>query len=131
MTQNTGSSAIDRSVLEQIRMLEGPGRQGLLEKVVTLYLCDSQKLVEKIRTCVEGKDADALRRAAHTLKSSSANVGAVGVFEICRRIEEGTADGSLPSSGSQVERLEGEYGSVRQELQAMLETGQWKDNGCA
>ena len=132
MTEESRSPSIDRSVLDQIRMLEGPGRQGLLEKVVGLYLSDSLKVMEKIRSSVGTGDAEALRRAVHTLKSSSANVGACAVSKACRRIEEEAAAGNPPPSGSpELERLEEEYRSVRQELQAILEAGSGEAMGSA
>ena len=121
MAEKTGSSPIDRSVLEGIRMLEGPGGHGLLEKVVTLYLSDSLKQMERIRSSAGTGDAESLRRAAHTLKSSSANVGATGVSDICRKIEEETGAGKPPAAGSpMLEKLENEYRSACKELQAIL-----------
>ena len=121
MTERTGSAPIDRSVLESIRMLEGSGGQGLLEKVVTLYLSDSLKQMERIRSSAGTGDAESLRRAAHTLKSSSANVGATGILDICRKIEAETGGGKPPAAGSpMLEKLENEYRSVCKELQAIL-----------
>ncbi|MBE0602186.1 MAG: Hpt domain-containing protein [Deltaproteobacteria bacterium] len=121
MAEKTGSSPIDRSVLEGIRMLEGPGGHGLLEKVVTLYLSDSLKQMESIRSSSGTGDAESLRRAAHTLKSSSANVGATGVSDICRKIEAETGEGKPPVAGSPMFKiLEKEYRSACEELQAIL-----------
>ena len=132
MTEITGASSIDCSVLDRIRMLESPGRQGLLEKVIALYLSESQKTFDNIRACVEAGDAEALRRAAHTLKSSSANVGATGVFDLCRKIEEQAAAGSLPSAGDlRLDRLEEEYGAARRDLQAFLGSVRGEENSTA
>lgn len=124
MTEGTGAPPIDRAALEGIRMLEGPGRQGLLEKVVSLYLADSQMHMERVRVSAEAGDTESLRRAAHTLKSSSANVGAAGVSEICRKIEAGIAEGNPPAAVRPLfERLEGEYHSACRELRAILNSG--------
>jgi HPt (histidine-containing phosphotransfer) domain-containing protein len=123
MTEGTGPPPIDRTVLEGIRMLEGPDRQGLLEKVVSLFLSDSLKHMERIRASAEAGDPESLRRAAHTLKSSSANVGATGVSEICRKIEAETAEGNPPASGGPLfEKLESEYRSACSELRAILDS---------
>ncbi len=124
MTEETGAPPIDRTVLEGIRMLEDPGRQGLLEKVVSLYLSDSLGHMERIRISAEAGDPESLRRAAHTLKSSSANVGATRVSEICREIEAGVAEGDSPPSGGPLfEKLESEYHSACRELRAILDSG--------
>jgi len=122
--EETGAPPIDRTVLERIRMLEGPDRQGLVEKVVSLYLSDSLKHMERIRNSAEAGDREALRRAAHTLKSSSANVGAMRVSETCRRIEAETAEGTPSAFAAPLlEKLESEYDSACRELRAILNPG--------
>jgi HPt (histidine-containing phosphotransfer) domain-containing protein len=71
---------------------------------------------------METGDAESLRRAAHTLKSSSANVGATCLSEICREIEGKSRDGNLPASGDPILwRLEGEHHLVRKKLHSVLE----------
>jgi len=130
MTEETGAPPIDRAVIEGIRMLEGPGREGLVEKVVSLYLSDSLAHMERVRASAEAGDMESLRRAAHTLKSSSANVGATGVSEICRKIEADVAGGNPPASvGSLIERLESEYRSACGELRAIPDSGRTRGGG--
>lgn len=124
MKEKTGPFSIDRAVLEGIRRLEGPGSRGLLEKVVGLYLSDSRHQMERIRSSAEAGDRESLKRAAHTLKSSSANVGATGVSEICRKIESDMEARRFPDAGGAVlEHLENEYRSACGELQALLYFG--------
>jgi two-component system sensor histidine kinase/response regulator len=115
-------SPIDQAVLEGIRSLEGPGGQGLFERVLSLFLSDNPKLVEQIRSSAETGDADSLRHASHTLKSSSANVGAAGLSELCRKIEFRTRQGNLLIAGEPLlAQLEGGYRSVRMALLDVLE----------
>jgi HPt (histidine-containing phosphotransfer) domain-containing protein len=124
MTEKTGASAIDGAVLDGIRSLEGPGGQGLLEKVLTLYLADSLKLMEGIRSAAKSGEADVLRRSAHTLKSSSANVGATGVSDICRKIEGEVSAGNPPAADDPLlGKLEEEYLAARKGLQDILDSG--------
>jgi len=58
--------------------------------------------------------------AAHTLKSSSANVGATTLSEAARDLEHGARDGTLANPGSAVARIVGEFAQVRAALQATL-----------
>ena len=86
--------------------------------------------MERIRSSAGTGDTESLRRAAHTLKSSSANVGALGLSEICRKIEAETSAGTPPVVGGPLfENLEDEYRSVRQELQAVLGAGRGEATG--
>ena len=115
------TSPINPAVLDGIRALDDNGSQGLFGKVLSLYLFDSPKLVEGILSAVEKGDGESLRRAAHTLKSSSANVGANDLPELCRKIEEMARAGEIPASGDPLlGRLEEEYRSVREALSTIL-----------
>ena len=119
----TSDSAADRThpinpaVLDGIRALDNNGGQGLLGKVLSLYLSDSPKLVEGILSATQKGDGESLRMAAHSLKSSSANVGAINLSELCRKIEEMARAGDMPAAGDLLlGRLEEEYQSVREAL---------------
>ena len=114
------TSPINPAVLDGIRALDADGAQGLLGKVLSLYLSDSPILVEGILSAARKGDGEPLRRAAHTLKSSSANVGAINLSELCRKIEEMARSGEIPAAGNPLlERLEEEYRSVRETLSAI------------
>jgi HPt (histidine-containing phosphotransfer) domain-containing protein len=53
-----------------------------------------------------------LQLAAHTLKSSSANVGAMGLAERCRALEAAARDGTLAGAGEIVHGIEAEHRTV-------------------
>ena len=111
------TSPINPAVLEGIRVLDDNGGQGLLGKVLSLYLSDSPKLMEGILSAMERGDGESLGRAAHTLKSSSANVGATDLPELCRKVEEMARAGKIPVSGDPLlGRLKEEYRSVWEAL---------------
>jgi signal transduction histidine kinase/CheY-like chemotaxis protein len=115
------TSPINPAVLDGIRTIDNNGGKGLLGKVLSLYLSDSPKLVEGILFAVEKGDGESLLRAAHTLKSSSANVGATNLPELCRKLEEMARAGEIPASGDPLlGRLEEEYRSVREALSTIL-----------
>jgi signal transduction histidine kinase/DNA-binding response OmpR family regulator/HPt (histidine-containing phosphotransfer) domain-containing protein len=115
------TSPINPAVLDGIRALDDNGNQGLFGKVLSLYLSDSPKLLEEILSAVEKGDGESLRRAAHTLKSSSANVGATDLPEFCRKIEEMARAGEIPASGDPLlGMLEAEYRLVRKALSTVL-----------
>ncbi len=115
------SSPIDQAVLDGIRVLDSNGAKGLLGKVLSLFLSDSPKLVEEILSAAGKGERESVRRAAHTLKSSSANVGATNLSTLCRKVEEMAREGKMPGSGDPVLAiLEGEYRSVREALSSIL-----------
>ena len=54
--------------------------------VIKLFLDDAPVLVDRMQLASQDHDLEALREAAHSLKSASANVGALGLAEAARRI---------------------------------------------
>jgi len=50
--------------------------------------------------------------SAHSLKSSSANVGAVALSELCAKMEAGAQAGNLESAWAQFERVLEEHERV-------------------
>ena len=78
---------IDKAAWEAILALQRPGRPDILAKVLTAYLNDSRTLVEEIRSAVQSQDAVALAKAAHRLKSSSAQLGALATSAHCKELE--------------------------------------------
>jgi len=78
---------IDFNALQAIAALQRPNKPNLLEQVVWLFESESPKYLEQISSGVDAKDLESIRVGAHSLKSSSANVGAVSLSQLCRAIE--------------------------------------------
>jgi two-component system sensor histidine kinase/response regulator len=113
---------IDQTAIDGIRELEGAGNQGFLERIIGLYLSGATRLVEGVLSAAEKGDAESLLRAAHTLKSSSANVGATGLSDLCRKIEGKVLAGEQVDAGDPLlSKFEGEFRSVQEALTAILE----------
>jgi CheY-like chemotaxis protein len=104
--------AIDVRALDNIRELQKPGAPDLLERIVALYLNDVPKLVQSMREAIAAGDGTALQRAAHTLKSSSATLGALQLAKLCNEIEVQTRDKHVVDAGQWISRVECEYARV-------------------
>jgi len=109
-----GEAILDPRTLAGIRPMRKPGAPDLLAKVAAIYASNSRVLVDDIKSSLLGNDQTGLLRAVHTLKSSSANVGATGLAELCREIEALPRDGSLNLACVLVERLIAEHRDVLQ-----------------
>lgn len=85
-----GSSAIatlDPQALDRLRALDPAGTAKLLSRVVEAYLASANRLRRQLHDGLAAGDSSAVRLAAHTLKSSSASVGALGLADACARAE--------------------------------------------
>jgi len=112
--------SIDPKALETIRALQQQGKPDLLARVINIYLEDSLRLLEELRQSLSEGNGPDLKRQAHSLKSSSANVGALRLAELCRELETTGQTESMDEIGQRIARIEKEYGAVRSELAAEL-----------
>ncbi|OAE11289.1 histidine kinase [Pseudomonas simiae] len=80
-------------------------------KLLDTFLDDSQKRVEALRKARD--DAKALGRIAHSFKGSSGNLGAVRLAELCRRLEDGSAEPLRVDLGELIDEIDQEFALVR------------------
>jgi len=99
-------SVIDQGPLDAIRALQQPGSDNLLDTILEMYLAQSVELTAKIGRAVADSRADDLHEAAHSLKSSSANVGAMLVYELARELEAVGRGGDTGGAAELRDRLE-------------------------
>jgi HPt (histidine-containing phosphotransfer) domain-containing protein len=91
---------LDESVLDELGASVGGDRDFVVD-LIEAYLADGGQQVEQVEAAISGTDTDALVRPAHTLKSSSATVGASRLAAMARELEfagrEGRVDDAQPS----------------------------------
>ena len=112
------ATILDQFALANIRALERTGVPSLLGRVVDRYIADAPGLIEQMRAARDKADAPSLARAAHTLKSASASVGASHLAEICKVLEERARNGDTANAASLIEELDGERDRVAAALRA-------------
>jgi len=77
---------LDAAVLEELAASVG-GDRGFVVELIRTYLGDTEGQLAQIEAAVAAEDASALIRPAHTLKSSSATLGAKRLAERARALE--------------------------------------------
>jgi len=73
--------------LDDIQQIAPDDSCDLVNSIVDLYLHNAPELIKKIIEGLIGKDADQVFKSAHSLKSSSANVGAIKIQTLASQIE--------------------------------------------
>ncbi len=112
---------LDQKRLDMIRAMQRPGRPNVLDRIITLYQENSPALIRSIRQTITEKDGESLCEAAHSLKSSSANLGATHLASLCKKLEEMGRMKQLEGAGELVEHLESQFQEVVLLLSAELE----------
>jgi histidine phosphotransfer protein HptB len=103
---------LDEGVLTELMETTG-GDIGFVRELVETYLVDTPAQLEAMTAAVEADDADALVRPAHTLKSSSATVGAMRLSSVARELEMAGRTGGLePTVPGRLEAARAEWAAV-------------------
>jgi CheY-like chemotaxis protein len=111
---------IDPRAIEQIRALQRPGAPDILHKVIATYLQEAPQLLDAVRQAVAKDDAQALHHAAHSLKSTSAMLGAHTLAGLCKQLEALGHTHTTVNAAPLFAAVEAEYESVRTALPRML-----------
>jgi HPt (histidine-containing phosphotransfer) domain-containing protein len=111
--------AVDAGTLAALRDLQGEGRHDILAEVIAVYLRDTPLRLAALHEAVARADAGALRGAAHYLKGSSSQIGAVQMAQLCADLEEQARSADLADAAQTLRRLEAAFGRVHAHLQAV------------
>jgi two-component system sensor histidine kinase/response regulator len=115
------SLVVDEKAWKSITSLQRPGKPDALAKILSLYLGDSQQLVDKLRQAMATGDADTVNQAAHSLKSRSSVLGAVSLSKLCRQFEEISRQGQLKEAEPLLDQLDAAFAHACEVFQTELE----------
>jgi HPt (histidine-containing phosphotransfer) domain-containing protein len=104
-----------------LRALQREGRPDVVRKTIGLYLENAPRLLKELEEGAAKGDLAALSRASHTLKSNSANVGAVKLASRCNEIETMARSGMIPDARDLVQALIEDYRAAGVVLSKHLE----------
>ena len=111
-----GPAALDQEVISDL--LDVMGEE--FTDLVRVYLEDAPKSIVVLEQAAARQDINALIAPSHSLKSTSANLGALNLAELAKRIEHGARSGTLKDAAPVVRALTHEYGRVVVDLQHLL-----------
>jgi len=120
------NSVIDPKMIRQLESLEASSGKKVVARILEVFLKSAFELKASICEALHAKDWQRVTQAAHTLKSSSANVGAMGLSALCKDLEVIARNGDVCGPADHAIRIEREYGRVvaelSQELKQMTES---------
>ena len=115
------SAAIDRQAWSSITALQRPGHPDVLARILSLYLKDSQQLVDNLRVGLTTNTAQLVNEAAHSLKSRSGMLGAISLSDLCGQMETISRRGPLIEAEPLLEPLEAAFAQACLVFQAELD----------
>ena len=114
----SGPSAID---LEEFReAMRESGIEEIVMPMLTLFAQEAPKGLDALKAALEQRDLDAASRAAHSLKSSSANILAKELADLLQQLEIAARGGDETLSRSLFDRVNVAY---RAAMDCLAEAG--------
>ena len=124
---STGPSApgvppvtLDATALARLRELDPDGRHGVVVRVLEAFETSLGRLLGQLREEPDAGDAAVVAGIAHTLKSSSASVGALALSARCAEIERRLREGADGDLQADVQRLLAEGEAALRAVGSML-----------
>jgi len=105
---------LDPEIVDELRALLG----GEVDRLIAVFLEDTPRLIQALENAALGPDYKGLREAAHSLKSSSANLGALSLSAAAKRVELGAREESLDRPAVAVAVIANEFARARHALLA-------------
>jgi two-component system sensor histidine kinase/response regulator len=121
MSTDSQNPLLDPQSLAQLRNLDEGGGSGFLARLIKAYLDKSPDDLRRLREALARSDARATRKAAHSFKSSSSNLGALHLATLCKELETSGRSGNLTSAGILLADIEAEYQRVCEALMQVCE----------
>jgi len=115
-------NVIDKNVLDSL--LEAVGGDGeFLTELLDTYFADTPQQFAAMHSAITDENPEDFRRAAHSLKSNSANFGAMALSEKAKNLEDLGKAGKLNQAAERLEDAEAEYTKVRTALETIQKNG--------
>ncbi len=106
---------IDAATFDKLVEMTG-GDLEFVDELVDTYLEDGEAQIAALETAAGAADVEGLVRPAHSLKSSSLNLGALVVGELARSLEEAARSGAPQAPGDDVAAITSAFADARSAL---------------
>src|SRR4051812_39191703 len=105
------------SLPEELRALADGGDDDLVKEVLSVFQSDTEDRVKTMRAACGTGDREELRKQAHALKGSSAQVGALAMAKLCQTLETTARTADAAELERLVGEIDREFGEVRAQMQ--------------
>jgi two-component system, sensor histidine kinase and response regulator len=110
---NVNVTVLDAAALERLRALDPTGENQLMSRVLNAFNTSLTRLMPQLAQAQATQDCPAIRHVAHTLKSSSASIGALQLSKLCTELE-------AAARAFELEGLDARVNAMRAEAEVVL-----------
>lgn len=112
------SNPIDHQILQSFyKTIVSKNISTMIVQLIDCYLEEATRLLQVIETGLSQGDITKIRQASHTLKASSAALGALTLTHLCKELETMSQDEKLQGALEKVLQIQTEFERVKEALQ--------------
>ncbi|MBL8302716.1 MAG: response regulator, partial [Ideonella sp.] len=115
------SGVLDAAALARLRELDPQGKNRLLERVSQAFDTSTTRLLPMLHDALRANNLAGVRHVAHTLKSSSASIGALRLSQQCAELEAQIRLDRVENLAPQVQGITDEIEVVLQALKKLMD----------
>ena len=113
-------TAIDPQAIENLRALNPGDNDEFLREIAGIFLEDTPLRIAELDQSLATGDGPKFTRAAHSIKGSSANLGANGVRAAAEKLEHHSRAQGLAGVAPLMAELKSEYSRAEAELSKLI-----------
>ncbi len=117
----SNENLIDPEAIENLRALNPDDGDAFLRDIVGIFLEDTPNRIDELKQSLAGHDQIRFTRAAHSIKGSSSNLGALPLREVAEKIEHASRNHGLTDMGPLILKLEETFAATKLELEKLVQ----------
>lgn len=111
---------LDSAAIATLRGLDPAGGDAFLREIIGLFLEDTPQQFATLAGSLAGADAPRFIRAAHSIKGSAANLGALRLRACAEQLEHAASAQGLGAAADLLPSIQAAFAQTRAELQQLL-----------
>jgi HPt (histidine-containing phosphotransfer) domain-containing protein len=112
-----GPPLLEATLLQSIRALSTPGEKDFLNTLVAMFFKRAPELETRMEAALASNDAEAFEHAAHALKGTCGNLGAMRMHKACENLEHIGKSGDLSAVPTLMKELKVHFAEVKTALE--------------
>lgn len=110
---------LDSESIDSLRALGAEGDDSFLKEIILIFIDDTPVRLREMRDAFAAGDQPTFSRAAHSIKGSASNLGALRLRALAEQLERASKEASLDGLDAQLPRIEAEFAVAKAELEKL------------
>ena len=111
---------IDLDAIENLRSLNPGDNDEFLAEIVSIFLADTPERIAELEQSLTAGDIPKFARAAHSIKGSSANLGAMALRAVAEKLEHQSRKEGLNTVAPMLLEIKNEFAQAQLTLEKLL-----------